>query len=513
MDQGKINQSSAIILDLDGVITQTATLHEQAWKKMFDAFLKKYGSQKEFSEEDYELYVDGKPRYDGVRSFLESRDIEIKEGSEKDETKADTIYGLGKRKNQFFLELLERQGAQVYEDTVSSIRKWKKEGKKLAVVSSSKNCRPVLEKANLIELFDTIVDGTDALDQSLKGKPDPDIFLEAAHRLEVEPSSAVVFEDAIAGVEAGSRGKFGLVIGINRSNDQQKMKEAGAHLVINSLSELNHKLTQNENMELKEPDELPSALDHIQDIIRKKGDRTFLFFFDFDGTLAPIVDQPDQAALPKETYDLLQKLAKNYKVAIVSGRDRKDIEAKMNLHHLYYAGSHGFDIAGPNGMHHQHPEADSIIPELEKISHELEQIFKEKKQVKIEKKKFAIAIHHRGAEQEVIKEVEKKVKERLSDSDQLKWDKGKSIIEIKPNVDWNKGKAVLWIMDQLGMSEDKCLPVYLGDDTTDEDAFRELQEKGVSIMIEDHDQKTYAQYALNDQKQVADFIQKILSHV
>ncbi|WPP51103.1 trehalose-phosphatase [Catalinimonas niigatensis] len=265
-------------------------------------------------------------------------------------------------------------------------------------------------------------------------------------------------------------------------------------------------------MNLKEPNELPSALDHVNEMLRKKGDRSFLFFFDFDGTLAPIVAQPDQAALSDETHTLLKKLAEVYKVAVVSGRDRKDVEAKVNLHNLYYAGSHGFDITGPNDMHHQHPEADNILPELEKIANEFEKAFQEEKQVKVEKKKFAIAIHHRGADKGVIEQLEKRVKARLANDQLLKWDKGKSIIEIKPNVDWNKGKAVLWIMEQLGLNEDNCLPVYLGDDTTDEDAFRELSDKGVSVMVEDHDQKTHAQYAIKEQKQVAEFIKQILSY-
>lgn len=238
MNTNKIKESDAIILDLDGVITQTALLHEQAWKKMFDAFLKNHASQQEFSTEDYKKYVDGKPRHDGVKSFLESRSLKIEEGAEEDGEVAETIVGLGKRKNQHFLELLKQQGAQMYEDSVSWIKRWKQEGKKLAVVSSSKNCRPVLEKAGLIALFDTIVDGTDAKKQALKGKPNPDIFLEAAQRLEVAPANAVVFEDAIAGVEAGIRGNFGLVVGVNRSDEAQSMKEAGAHLVINSFHDL-----------------------------------------------------------------------------------------------------------------------------------------------------------------------------------------------------------------------------------------------------------------------------------
>lgn len=239
MSMTKIQQSKAIILDLDGIITQTMQLHQEAWKKMFDDFLEKaYPAQQKFNEQDYLKYVDGKPRYDGVRSFLKSRQIDLEEGSEDDDTQADTVYGLGKRKNERFLQLLEQQGAEVYEDTLSYIQKWKKEGKKLAVVSSSKNCRPVLERAGLIDIFDTIVDGTDAADQSLKGKPYPDIFVEASHRLDISPHEAVVFEDAVAGVEAGSNGKFGYVVGVNRNDHAQAMKDAGADLVINSLSDL-----------------------------------------------------------------------------------------------------------------------------------------------------------------------------------------------------------------------------------------------------------------------------------
>ncbi|MDF9797469.1 beta-phosphoglucomutase family hydrolase [Catalinimonas alkaloidigena] len=238
MKNTKIQQSKAIILDLDGIITHTMKLHQEAWKKMFDDFLSEFPQQDQFSESDYITYVDGKPRYDGVRSFLASRDIELNEGTEEDDTQAKTVYGLGKRKNERFLALLETHGAEVYDDTVSYINKWKKEGKKLAVVSSSKNCRPVLERAGLIDIFDTIVDGTDAKRQSLKGKPDPDIFIEATRRLHVDPKDAVVFEDAIAGVDAAKRGGFACVIGVNRNNHASEMHEVGADLVINSLNDL-----------------------------------------------------------------------------------------------------------------------------------------------------------------------------------------------------------------------------------------------------------------------------------
>ncbi|WKN31077.1 trehalose-phosphatase [Porifericola rhodea] len=265
-------------------------------------------------------------------------------------------------------------------------------------------------------------------------------------------------------------------------------------------------------MDLKEPHELPSALAHVQEILNKKGDKPFVFFFDFDGTLAPIVSKPDQASLSEETRTLLQKLSKEYKVAIVSGRDRKDIEERVNLHNLYYAGSHGFDIAGPNEMHHLHPEADDIIPRLEEVSEVFQELFQQEDHIKVEKKKFAVALHHRGASPELANKLEAAVKDQLEGESKLKWDKGKCIIEIKPNLEWHKGKAVLWLIEQLGYTTKDSLAIYLGDDTTDEDAFKELQKEGVGIMVEDHEQKTHAHYGLSEQKQVNEFIKQIMSY-
>jgi len=238
MSSLSLDSYKAVIFDLDGIITQTMQLHQKAWKKMFDAFLQQYEGQEPFSEKDYQKFVDGKPRYDGVRSFLQSRNIDLPEGSKEGSKEEDTIYELGMRKNQYFLQELESQGAEVYDDTLAWIKQWKSEGKKLAVVSSSKNCRPVLKQAKLLHFFEAVVDGTDSQQKHLKGKPEADIFLEAAQLLSIKPKEAIVFEDAISGVQAGKKGKFGLVVGVNRANQAQQMKEAGADLVINTLSEL-----------------------------------------------------------------------------------------------------------------------------------------------------------------------------------------------------------------------------------------------------------------------------------
>ena len=231
----------AIIFDLDGVITHTADLHFAAWKQLFDAFLQKHDSeQAPFSRQDYEEYVDGKPRYEGVAAFLGSREIDLPWGSQEDAPGWKGIYALGNMKNEFFHTQMEEKGVKTYDDTLECIEQWQAARKKMAVVSSSKNCRLVLEKAGLSDTFDAIFDGKDAQREAVEGKPAPDIFLKAADHLQVKPKEAVVFEDAIAGVEAGRRGNFGLVIGVDRGGQEEAMKEAGADLVISGLKALNN---------------------------------------------------------------------------------------------------------------------------------------------------------------------------------------------------------------------------------------------------------------------------------
>ena len=202
----------AVIFDLDGVITKTATLHAAAWKKLFDWFLKKRQGKdfKPFDiDEDYRRYVDGKPRYKGVQSFLASRGIKLDYGSPDDDPDQETVCGLGNKKNAFFHEEINKQGVEVYGDALQFLHKLKVAGLKTAVISSSKNCSTFLKAAHLTQHFNIKVDGVDAEELGLKGKPDPDIFLVAAQKLEVRPPRTIIVEDAISGVQAGKKGKFG----------------------------------------------------------------------------------------------------------------------------------------------------------------------------------------------------------------------------------------------------------------------------------------------------------------
>jgi len=241
---GLPNAIRACLFDLDGVLTQTAKVHAAAWKEMFDAFLRTRAAQTGESFEpfdpvaDYDEYVDGKPRYDGVRSFLAARGIDLPEGTPDDPPDAVTIHGLGNRKNELVLAMIERQGVEVYEGSVRYVRAVRDAGLGRAVVTSSANAGEVLAAAGIDDLFDVRIDGVVAAQEHLEGKPAPDTFLAAARALEVARDQAAVFEDALAGVAAGRAGRFGLVVGVDRVGQADELLEHGADVVVSDLSEL-----------------------------------------------------------------------------------------------------------------------------------------------------------------------------------------------------------------------------------------------------------------------------------
>lgn len=237
---GKIH---AFIFDLDGVLTETQEEHLKAWKHMFNQYLKERAKltnteYKPFEDSDYHNYVDGKPRYDGVRDFLKSRNISIPEGNEGDTPNMETVHGLGNRKDEYFEKILNEDGVKVYQSSIDFVRDIRKSGIKTAVVSSSKNCGQVLGVSHIQDLFEVKVDGNDLTRLKIPGKPDPAMFLEAAKRLGVEPKEAAIVEDALAGVEAGRRGNFGLVVGMAHAGDDQELKKHGADIAVYDLRRL-----------------------------------------------------------------------------------------------------------------------------------------------------------------------------------------------------------------------------------------------------------------------------------
>ncbi|MEU6465661.1 beta-phosphoglucomutase family hydrolase [Streptomyces sp. NPDC046976] len=234
----------ACLFDLDGVLTQTAKVHAAAWKEMFDAYLRER-AQREGTQfvpfdavRDYDEYVDGRPREDGVRTFLAARGVRLPEGSPQDPPDAETVQALGARKNELVLRRIREDGVEPYEGSVRFLHEVRAAGLACAVVSSSANARDVLAAAGIADLFDERVDGVVTRERRLRGKPAPDTYLEAARELSVEPGAAAVFEDALAGVEAGRAGRFGLVVGVDRVGQAEQLQAHGADIVVRDLAEL-----------------------------------------------------------------------------------------------------------------------------------------------------------------------------------------------------------------------------------------------------------------------------------
>ncbi len=228
----------AALFDLDGVVTPTAEVHMRAWARLFGAVLADHPGQAPYTDADYFDHIDGKPRLEGVRSWLEARGIDLPEGGPEDPPEAATVNGLGRRKNDEFTRVLREEGIVAYPGSLALIERLREQGIAMAIVSSSRNAPEVLATAQIAHLFDTVMDGAVAAERGLAGKPAPDTFLAAAADLGVESSACVVLEDAVSGVRAGAAGDFGLVVGVDRGVGAQVLDEAGADLVVSDLAEL-----------------------------------------------------------------------------------------------------------------------------------------------------------------------------------------------------------------------------------------------------------------------------------
>ena len=335
----------AVLVDLDGVVTQTARVHARAWKKAFDDYLRERAARRGGAfhpfdlEKDYKAYVDGKPRLSGVASFLQSRDIFLPPGEDTDPPDKETVCGLGNRKNKFYLQLLRERGVDVYSSSIAFIWRVKSTGRKVAVVTSSRNCDAVLEAAGIADLFDAQVDGNVAREWLLDGKPAPDTYLEAAYRLGVKPSRAGVIEDALSGVQAGKAGKFALVIGVARNGEAEMLRQCGANVVVSDLSELAFAGATDAPAATA-----PPALDHLREIDARLRSRRLVVFLDYDGTLTPIADRPENARMSDAMRSTVSGLAAACPVVIICGRALPDIRSMVGLDGIMYAGSHGFGV-------------------------------------------------------------------------------------------------------------------------------------------------------------------------
>lgn len=520
------DRHQAVIFDLDGVVTDTAAVHAAAWKQLFDDYLAQRRpdpaeDHSEFTEQDYRAHVDGRPRYDGVAAFLTSRGIELPWGSDDDPEDRETICGLGNRKNRYFQARLDDQGVTVFDSTVDLVRDLQHAGVGTAVISASRNCEKVLEVAGLSELFPVRVDGRVAKELGLPGKPDPAVFLEAAGRLGVDPAESVVVEDARAGVEAGAAGGFGLVIGVDRTGHGDELRASGADVVVSDLGEVTvaggpqrsgsgaAEVTGGRTRPLSA---IPDALDTWGVLVGVLADRHPLLILDFDGTLAPIVDDPDAAALPTETRDVLDQLVRCVPVAVVSGRDLRDVRDRVAMDGLWYAGSHGFELSGPGDVHHEHPAAEAALPALDAAERAAREELEGVPGVIVERKRYAVAVHHRqvGDQAQVRELID--VVERIGARHGLRVTGGRKVVELRPDVDWDKGRALRWLLDAIAPDDPELLAAYAGDDLTDEDALAAVADTGLGIVVrsdEHGDRPSFAHAAVDDPDAVTLLLERL----
>lgn len=501
----------AVLFDMDGVITDTAGAHAAAWKRLFDDYLKRRADDRgeEFrpfdADRDYRRYVDGKPRYDGVASFLGARGIEIPRGDAADSPDAETVCGLGNRKNGYFRDWLRRHTVTTFPGSLRLVQHLREAGIRTAVFSASRNAEAVLRNAGVLDAFDVKMDGSDLAELGLPGKPDPAMMRVAADRLGVSPDRAAVVEDAIAGVEAGARGGFGLVIGVDRGGNAEGLRAAGADLIVRDLAELD--LTPDPGLRQKTLATLPLFHDHRNEIRNRLSEAEVAAFLDYDGTLTPIVEDYTKAFLSDDMRAALAALGKYCTVAVVSGRDLEAVRRLVDLDSLYYAGSHGFEIRGPEGWSESLEKGVEFLPEIDEAERRLREQLAGIAGHAVERKRFSIAVHYRRAAEADAARIESVVDDVLSEFRGLHKGHGKKVFRVQPDIDWDKGHAVLWLLDRLGLDRPGVLPLYVGDDITDEDAFRVLAGRGLTLVVRDPDDRpTAADYALADPDDVQRFL-------
>jgi alpha,alpha-trehalase len=512
--QGGERLLRAAVFDLDGVVTRTARLHVATWKQLFDDYLRSRAERlgERFlpfdPETDYRAYVDGRPRYEGVRAFLASRGIRLPAGTPEDPPDAETEAGLGNRKNALFQQRVEREGVEVDGATVALIHALKARGVRVGVASSSRNTESILRRAGLQTLFEATVDGVLSARLGLQGKPHPDIFLKCLELLGgAPPDHAVVLEDAAAGVRAGKAGGFGLVLGVDRGHNWMRLREAGADWIVQELAQVSPEGI--ESYLAARAHARPNALSEWPALAARLTARPLAVFLDYDGTLTPIVSRPELALLSEGMRQTLRRLSAVWPVQILFGRGLEDVRNMVGLDSLGYAGSHGFDIEGPRGSSLRCEIEPGLASEVQRATEALRGRTAGIPGALVEDKRFSVAVHYRLVAEAQVPELERIVDEVLPCHPRLKKAHGKKVFELRPAIDWDKGKALRWLQEASGLQA--ALPIYIGDDTTDEDAFAAIAGQGLGILVTELPRPTAASHSLQNTEEVREFLDRLCS--
>jgi alpha,alpha-trehalase len=394
------------------------------------------------------------------------------------------------------------------ESTVDLLRELQDAGIPMGIYSSSHNCQRMLRATDIENLFAAPPDGVVAEEIGVADKPNPGVLLDASRRLGAAPSRSVVVVDTEAGAKAGHKGGFAVVIGVDRIGHAEKLLECGADVVVDDLT----------GVEVRKGDRrvthLPNALNSYGQLIGVIAGREPFICLDYDGTLSEIVSDPEAATLVNGAAEALEHMAAHCPVAILSGRDLADIRKRVGLPGIWYAGSHGFELIGPDGTYHQHDEAVAAIPALEAAAAELREDLEPNRLgsirgARVEHKRFAVAVHYRNVAAERVAEVVAAA-HRCGRRHGLRVTHGRKVVELWPDVDWGKGDALYWIGGRIHQSR-RVVPIYIGDDLTDEEVFDAIRYTGIGIVVrhdEDAGRPTAAQFTLRDPGDVCRFLHR-----
>ncbi|PEG34849.1 trehalose-phosphatase [Mycolicibacterium agri] len=483
----------AVIFDLDGVVADTAAIHTAAWKAVFDDFFasrpaSRSEDHREFTQDDYRKFIGGATSRSGAAKFLAARGISIPPGTENG-TDAGTLIGLTHRVQQLYMQMLG-EGVRVFESTVEFVRQLHAVDIATAAFSSSLNCAGLLSAAGLSELFAVRAGAA--------------VLSEAAKRLGVAPERCAIVAGTAGGVAAGRQSGFGMLIGVERSGNGEALRESGADAVVPDLVGITVRQSY------RRLSAMPDALESYSLIAPLAETRRPAVLLDFDGTLSEIVSDPGAATMLAGAAGILESFAACCPVAVVSGRGLDDIRSRVGISGVWYAGSHGFELMSPDGSRHVNDAGAEAVHDLAGATAELRTALAGIQGLTIEDKRFSVAVHYRNTAPENVDAVVAAVR-GAAQRHKLRVTGGRKVVELRPDVDWDKGKAVEWILDRID-GADPLLPIYIGDDVTDEDAFDAIRHKGIGVAVsaaESGDRRSAARFTLDGPAAVCQFLARL----
>ncbi|MGB9226364.1 trehalose-phosphatase [Mycobacterium sp.] len=501
----------AVIFDLNGVLTDAASVQRGAWALLFNDYLVRRPAHEDedhsaFTDDDYWQLVDGKPRAEGVADFLASQGIPLPRGVPSDSGE-DTVCGLANRQQQVYGDLLDRE-VPLFGAMVALARKLRSIDVTTAAHSSSPGHPQVSEVAGVDGLLDVYIDGTAADGLSIAGNPLLVVRLEAAHvldaarRLGVNPQRTVVVGDTEAGLSVGRDGGFAFVIGVDTTGCADRLFQRGADVVVADLADIAVRTGD------KRMSEIPNALQSYGQLAGIAIARESVLFLNYEVALSQIVSGPGAVALVDGAAQALGRLAGESPVVVISGRDLADIRGRVGIPGIWYAGGHGFELVGPDGVHREHEAGVAAVPVLAGAAAELRDTLEQIPGVRVVHTRFAVAVHYREVASEHVGGIVATTR-RLGKRNNLRLTHGRMLVELRPDIDWDEGTRLAWIRSHVDESKSR-VPIYIGGDLTDEDVFEAVHLGGVGIAVrhdDDGDRRTAARFVLDSPAQVREVLE------